>query len=68
MTGAGGIYYGVALAAVILLGLSKGGFVGVGALSLPLLSLVLPPLEGAAVLLPVLLVQDLVSVWAYREA
>lgn len=67
MTGSPGIYYGVAIAAVILLGLSKGGFVGVGALSLPLLSLVLPPLQAAAVLLPVLLVQDLVSVWAYRR-
>ena len=67
MTGSPGLFYGIALVAVVLLGLSKGGFVGVGALSLPLLSLVLPPLEGVAVLLPVLLVQDLVGVWAFRR-
>jgi uncharacterized membrane protein YfcA len=67
MTGPPSLFYAIAFTAVILLGLSKGGFVGVGALSLPLLSLVLPPLQGAAVLLPVLLVQDLVSVWAFRK-
>ena len=53
--------------AVIIVGLAKGGFSGIGALSAPLLALALPPATAAAVLLPVLLVQDVVSVWAFRK-
>ena len=52
--------------AVILLGISKGGFAGVGAVSTPLLALVVGPVEAAAIILPLLLVQDAVSVWAFR--
>ncbi|MBB5705004.1 sulfite exporter TauE/SafE family protein [Sphingopyxis panaciterrulae] len=53
--------------AVILLGMAKGGLAGVGALATPLAALVLPPATAAAVLLPVLIVQDVVSVWAFRR-
>ena len=35
--------------------------------STPLLALVLPPLKAAAILLPILLVQDAISVWVYRR-
>lgn len=56
-----------AVAAVIVLGLAKGGFSGLGALATPLLALSLPPVTAAALLLPVLLVQDVVSVWSYRR-
>ncbi len=55
------------IVAVILLGLAKGGFAGVGMAATPLLALVLPPLQAAAILLPILLVQDAISVWAYRR-
>ena len=58
----------MAVLAVAILGLAKGGFSGLGALATPLLALSLPPVTAAAVLLPVLLVQDVVSVWSYRKS
>jgi uncharacterized membrane protein YfcA len=60
-------FYLVAVPAIILLGLSKGGFVGVGALALPLLALVMSPVQAAAIMLPLLLIQDAVGVWAFRK-
>lgn len=53
--------------AVILLGMAKGGLAGVGALATPLAALVLPPATAAALLLPILIVQDVISVWAFRK-
>lgn len=58
----------LALLALVLLGLAKGGFSGLGALATPLLALTLPPITAAALLLPVLLVQDVISVWSYRDS
>ncbi|HKH96646.1 MAG TPA: TSUP family transporter, partial [Beijerinckiaceae bacterium] len=60
------LFYIVAVPAVILLGLAKGGFAGIGMLSLPMMALVASPVRAAAILLPILVVQDAVSVWAYR--
>ncbi len=57
----------MAVLAVAILGLAKGGFAGLGAMATPLLALALPPVTAAALLLPVLLVQDVVSVWSYRK-
>jgi uncharacterized membrane protein YfcA len=61
------IFYLLAIPAVILLGLAKGGFAGVGAIALPLLALRISPVQAAAILLPVLVVQDAVGVWAFRK-
>jgi len=58
----------LAALAIVILGLAKGGFAGLGALATPLMALALPPATAAAILLPVLLVQDVVSVWSYRHA
>ena len=60
-------FFAVMVPAVILMGLAKGGFAGLGLLSLPLMSLVMPPLQAAAIMLPILMVQDVVTVWAYRR-
>jgi uncharacterized membrane protein YfcA len=60
-------FYALALPAVLLLGLGKGGFAGIGILALPLLSMVVPPVQAVAITLPILMVQDLVSVWAFRR-
>jgi uncharacterized protein len=60
------LFYALAIPAVTLLGLSKGGFAGVGMVSAPLLALVLPPLEAAAILLPILIVQDAISICGNR--
>lgn len=54
--------------AVILVGMAKGGFSGLGALATPIVALVLPPTVAAAILLPILIVQDAVSVWAFRHS
>jgi hypothetical protein len=62
------LFYLVAIPAVTLVGLAKGGFAGLGMISTPLLALVVPPLEGAAILLPILICQDAISVWTYHHA
>ncbi|HLJ72548.1 MAG TPA: sulfite exporter TauE/SafE family protein [Roseiarcus sp.] len=60
-------FYAAAVPAVILLGLSKGGFSGLNGLAMPIISLVISPVKAAAILLPILIVQDWVSVWAFRH-
>ena len=60
-------FYLAAVLAVIILGLSKGGFSGLGMLATPIFSLVVSPVRAAAIVLPVLIVQDWVSVWAFRR-
>jgi uncharacterized membrane protein YfcA len=60
-------YLAAMVSAVILMGLSKGGFAGLGLLSLPLMALVVSPVQAAAIMLPILMVQDVVTVWAYRR-
>jgi uncharacterized protein len=61
------LFYLVVVPAVTFLGLGKGGFAGVGMVSTPLLALYMPPLQAAALLLPILFVQDAISVWTYRH-
>ncbi|NIX77937.1 sulfite exporter TauE/SafE family protein [Microvirga terricola] len=61
------VFYAAAVPAVVLMGLAKGGFSGLGLLSLPLMALVLSPIQAAAITLPILIVQDVVTVWAYRH-
>ena len=60
-------FYIFAVPAVICLGLSKGGFAGLGMVATPLLALIMPPLQAAAILLPLLLIQDALSAWVYRK-
>lgn len=62
------LYYACAVMAVILSGLAKGGFAGVGALAMPIMALGVDPVRGAAILLPILILQDAVSVWAFRHS
>jgi uncharacterized protein len=61
------LFYLAAIPAVTFLGLGKGGFAGIGMVSTPLLALYLPPLQAAAILLPILMTQDVISVWTYRR-
>ncbi|KQM14604.1 hypothetical protein ASE73_10655 [Sphingomonas sp. Leaf24] len=60
-------FYALAVPAVLMLGLAKGGFSGMGALSLPMLALAVDPVRAAAILLPILIVQDVVGIWAFRR-
>jgi uncharacterized protein len=53
--------------AVGLVGLSKGGLGGAFALlGVPVLALVMSPVQAAALLLPLLLMMDAVSLWVWR--
>ena len=61
------LFYLAAIPAVTFLGMSKGGFAGVGMAATPLLALVVPPLQAAAILLPILILQDCISVFVYRH-
>jgi len=60
-------FYLVAAIAVACLGLSKGGFIGFGLIATPLLALAIPPVQAAAVLLPIMLAQDVFSAWRFRR-
>ncbi len=60
-------FYLFAIPAVILIGLAKGGFSGLGALGTPLMALGVEPVKGAAILLPILIAQDVVGVVAFRK-
>ena len=55
-----------AIVAVVVSGLAKGGFSGLGALAMPIMALGIDPVRAAAILLPILIVQDAVSIWAFR--
>lgn len=60
-------FYLVAIPAVFLFGISKGGFGGgLGVVSVPLMALAITPVQAAAILLPILCLMDLFSLWAYR--
>ena len=52
------LFYALAIPAVVALGLSKGGFAGIGQMATPMLALAMPPLEAAAILLPIMMAQD----------
>jgi uncharacterized membrane protein YfcA len=61
------LFYAVAVPAVIVSGISKGGFGGgLGIMTVPLMALVLSPAQAAAIMLPILCAIDIVGLWAYR--
>lgn len=58
----------LASGAVILTGLSKAGFGGgTGILATPIMSMALPPRIALGVLLPLLILSDWISIYAYRK-
>jgi hypothetical protein len=62
-------FYLFAIPAVLLIGLAKGGFSGLGALGTPLMALGMDdPVRAAAILLPILIAQDVVGVVAFRKS
>ncbi len=57
------VFYAVAIPAVLLVGLSKSGFLaGFGSLATPLLALTVPVPQAAAIMLPLLVVMDLLNI------
>lgn len=62
-------FYAAAIPALLIIGISKGGFGGgLGVVGVPLLALVISPTQAAAILLPVLCAMDLVGLYSYRGA
>lgn len=60
-------FYPVAIAAILLTGIAKGGFgTGSGGIAVPLMSIFIAPPEAAGIMLPILCAMDLFSVHAYR--
>jgi uncharacterized membrane protein YfcA len=64
-------FYAAAIPAVLLMGLSKSGFLmGFGSMATPLLALTVPVPQAAAIMLPLLLVMDATGVqqlWRERD-
>ena len=59
-------FYLVSIPAVLLYGISKGGFGGaISIVSVPMMALLMPPTQAAAILLPILVVMDALVVKAY---
>ncbi|MCO5731958.1 sulfite exporter TauE/SafE family protein [Rhizobium sp. SSA_523] len=62
------VFFAAAIPAVALVGLSKGGLGGAFALmGVPLLALVVSPIDAAAIFLPILIVMDVVALYAWRH-
>ncbi len=60
-------FYAVAIPAVLVMGVSKGGFgSGLGIIATPLVALAVPTPQAAAIMLPILLVMDATGLAAYR--
>ena len=60
-------FYPIAVLAILLAGISKGGFgAAAGGLAVPLMSIVIAPPEAAGIMLPILCAMDLFGVHAYR--
>ncbi|WP_417280278.1 sulfite exporter TauE/SafE family protein [Celeribacter sp.] len=56
----------ISVLAVFLVGLAKGGLGALSLLGVPLMALFMPPVTAAAILLPVLIVMDGVSLMSWR--
>lgn len=62
-------FYAVAIPAVILFGVSKGGFGGgIGIAAVPLMALVVSPAVAAGIMLPLLVIMDAIGIWAFRKS
>jgi uncharacterized membrane protein YfcA len=59
------LFWALAIPAVVLTGISKGGFGGGAAVATPLMALTIPPAQAAAIMLPVLCLMDIAGIRAY---
>ncbi len=60
-------FYPVAVVAILLTGISKGGFGAAGGVAVPLMSIFIAPPEAAGIMLPILCAMDLFGLHAYRR-
>lgn len=60
------VFYFAAIPAVIMVGISKGGFGGsIAILGVPLMALVISPIQAAGIMLPILILMDFIAVASY---
>ena len=60
-------FWVVAVIAAVVTGIGKGGVAMVGALPVPVLSLVISPVAAAGLMLPVYVISDMFGLYAYRK-
>jgi uncharacterized protein len=61
-------FYAFAIPAVFLMAMGKGGFGGsLAMVAMPIMALSGPTLQAAAIMFPILLVMDAISVWSWRK-
>ena len=61
------LFYAVAVPAILIVGISKGGVAGgLGSVSVPMIAMVISPIQAAAIMLPILCLMDLFGLYAYR--
>jgi uncharacterized membrane protein YfcA len=60
-------FYIAAIPAMIILGVSKGGFTVIGILAVPILAIVISPVQAAGITLPILVLSDIVAIITYRR-
>lgn len=62
------LFYLFAIPAVLITGISKGGFGGgLGLLAVPMMSFVISPVQAAAIMLPILCLMDIFGVIRFRK-
>ena len=61
------LFLALAIPAVLMVGIAKGGVPGLGLLGVPLLALVISPVQAAGIFLPILIVMDAFGAWGYRK-
>ena len=60
-------FYAAAIPAMLVLGVSKGGFTALGLLMVPIMSLAISPIQAAGITLPILVLSDLFALFLYRR-
>ena len=61
------LFYLFAIPAVLIFGMAKGGFGGgISIIAVPLMAMTVPPIQAAAILLPLLIAMDFVALWSFR--
>jgi uncharacterized membrane protein YfcA len=62
------LFYAFAVPAVFLMAMGKGGFGGnLAVLAMPVMAMSAPPVQAAAIMMPILLIMDAISCWAWRR-
>lgn len=63
------LFYLAAIPAILLFGMSKGGFGGgISSLTIPIMAFVIDPVTAAAIVLPILIAMDAIAVWKFRHS